>query len=65
MPAYDSSNWYALFFIFFLVINLYMFMNVLLAVIFNSYKKHLKVTTWTSQPNEPLNHPIVSVSQPS
>lgn len=44
MPAYDASNWYSLFFIIFLVINLYIFMNVLLAVIFNSYKKHLKVT---------------------
>ncbi|XP_067942025.1 two pore calcium channel protein 1-like [Watersipora subatra] len=42
MPAYDKNNFYALFFIIFLVVNLYVFMNVLLAVIFNGYKRHLK-----------------------
>lgn len=43
MPAYDASQWYALFFVVFLIVNLYVFMNVLLAVIFNSYKSNLKV----------------------
>lgn len=42
MPAYDVSHWYSLFFIIFLIVTLYVFMNVLLAVIFNSYKRHLK-----------------------
>ena len=47
MPAYDANQWYALFFVVFLIINLYIFMNVLLAVIFNSYKNNLKVSALT------------------
>ena len=47
MPAYDANQWYALFFVVFLIINLYIFMNVLLAVIFNSYKNNLKVSAAT------------------
>ncbi|GFQ78929.1 two pore calcium channel protein 1 [Trichonephila clavata] len=42
MPAYDSNRWYALFFIAYIIICLYIFMNIFLAVIYNNYRKHLK-----------------------
>ncbi|NXR06992.1 TPC2 protein, partial [Semnornis frantzii] len=43
MPAFDFSSWYALFFIAFVIINTYIFMSLFLAVVYNNYKKHLKV----------------------
>ncbi len=43
MPAYDVSGVYALFFIVFMVINLYLFINIILAAINATYKKYLKV----------------------
>ncbi|XP_041352429.1 two pore calcium channel protein 1-like [Gigantopelta aegis] len=42
MPAYDNSNWFALFFIGYLIICLYIFMSIVLAAIYNNYKKNLK-----------------------
>ncbi|NXJ90933.1 TPC2 protein, partial [Corythaixoides concolor] len=44
MPAFDFSSWYALFFIAFVIVNTYIFMSLFLAVVYNNYKKHLKVT---------------------
>ena len=43
MPALNASPAMFLFFVVFLLISLYLFMNVILAVIYNSYRKHLKV----------------------
>lgn len=43
MPAYNSSSFFALFFILHLLINTYIFMSVFLAVVYNNYKKYLKV----------------------
>jgi len=43
MPAYNDSEWFALFFIVYIIINTYIFMNLFLAVIYNSYRTHLKV----------------------
>ncbi|NXD54950.1 TPC2 protein, partial [Corvus moneduloides] len=43
MPAFDFSSWYALFFLAFVIINPYTFMSLFLAVVYNNYKKHLKV----------------------
>ena len=43
MPAYDYNNWFALLFGVYVVVNLYIFMNIVLAVVYNNYKKHLKV----------------------
>lgn len=43
MPAFDFSSWYTLFFIAFVIINTYIFMSLFLAVVYNNYKKHLKV----------------------
>lgn len=42
MPAYDSSNWFALFFIFYIVICWLIFMSIVLAAIYYSYRKNLK-----------------------
>lgn len=42
MPAYNTNRWYALYFVLFLVVNLYLFMNIILAVVYNNYRKHLK-----------------------
>lgn len=43
MPAYNSSSFFAVFFILHLLINTYIFMSVFLAVVYNNYKKYLKV----------------------
>ncbi len=43
MPAYDLNPAYALFFIAFMIVNLYIFINIILATIYTNYKKHLKV----------------------
>lgn len=43
MPAYNASSWFAVFFIIYILINTYIFMSVFLAVVYNNYKKHLKV----------------------
>ena len=42
MPAYDSERWYMIFFVLFTIVNLYMFMAVFLAVVYNGYKANLK-----------------------
>ncbi|XP_064622420.1 uncharacterized protein LOC135484707 [Lineus longissimus] len=42
IPGYDNNNWFALFFIVYVLINNYIFMSILLAVIYNNYRKHLK-----------------------
>lgn len=44
MPAYDFSNWEALFFIIILIVLLYIFMSIVLAAIYNSYRDNLKVS---------------------
>ena len=43
IPAYDSNNWFGLFFVAFLVICMYIFLSILLAVVYTKYKKHLQV----------------------
>lgn len=42
MPAYNSSFAFAIFFILYILVNTYIFMSVFLAVVYNTYKKHLK-----------------------
>lgn len=42
MPAYDSNQWFALFFITFSILNQYIFMSIILATVYNNYKRHLK-----------------------
>lgn len=44
MPAYELSWWYSLYFVSYIVVNTYLFMSVFLAVVYNNYRKHLKVT---------------------
>lgn len=43
MPAYNTSSVFAIFFILYILINTYIFMSVFLAVVYNNYKKYLKV----------------------
>lgn len=43
MPAYNASTGFAIFFILYILINTYIFMSVFLAVVYNNYKKYLKV----------------------
>ncbi|CAF4788724.1 unnamed protein product [Rotaria socialis] len=42
MPAFNASILYVIFFMAYLLVNLYLFMNLLLAVIFSNYKQHLQ-----------------------
>ena len=42
IPSYVSNRWSALFFVLFIVTNLYIFMSVFLAVIYNQFKSNLK-----------------------
>lgn len=43
MPAYNRSSWFALFFVVYVIVCLYIFMSIVLATIYNNYKKNLKV----------------------
>ncbi len=43
MPAYNYSVFFTIFFILYIVINTYTFMSFFLAVVYNNYKKYLKV----------------------
>lgn len=45
MPAYNASSVFAVFFIIYILVNTYIFMSVFLAVVYNNYKKYLKVPT--------------------
>ncbi|KAI0227845.1 Two pore calcium channel protein 1A [Lamellibrachia satsuma] len=42
MPAYNKNNWFAMFFFVYVVVNVYIFMNIVLASVYNNYKRHLK-----------------------
>ena len=55
MPAYDYSNWFALFFIFYIVICWLIFMSIVLAAIYYSYRKNLKVSVIVGGYYETLN----------
>ncbi|XP_003739242.2 two pore calcium channel protein 1-like [Galendromus occidentalis] len=42
MPAYAQSHWYAIFFFVYLLVCMYIFLNIILAVVYNNYKEHLR-----------------------
>jgi len=42
MPAYNANPWLSIFFIVFIVICLYIFMSIFLAVVYNNYRWNLK-----------------------
>lgn len=42
LPAYNTNRWACLYFIFFLMMGLYFLQNVLLATIFDNYKKRVQ-----------------------
>ena len=46
LPAYNTSTWYTVFFVVFVIFGVFFLMNVLLAVIFDNYKRRVE---WTSQ----------------
>ena len=46
MPAYDFNGAYSIFFLVFMLVNLYLFINIILATIYTNYKKHLKVLSF-------------------
>jgi len=47
MPAYDENKWFVLFFAAYIIICLYIFMSIVLAAIYNNYRKNLKVYIYT------------------
>ena len=62
MPAYDYSNWFALFFIFYIVICWLIFMSIVLAAIYYSYRKNLKVSVIVGGYYETLNSTFSTLS---
>ena len=46
LPAYNTSTWYTIYFILFVIFGVFFLMNVLLAVIFDNYKRRIG---WTSE----------------
>lgn len=45
LSAYNTSTWYTIFFVAFVIFGVFFLMNVLLAVIFDNYKRRVQ---WTS-----------------
>ena len=43
MPAYDDNPWSSLFFVIFIVVCLYIFVTIFLAVVYTNYQKHMEV----------------------
>lgn len=41
LQAYNTSTWYTLFFVAFIIFGVFFLMNVLLAVIFDNYKRRV------------------------
>ena len=50
LPAYNAHRYNCLFFMLFLTIGLYFFLNILLAIVFDNYKAH--ITTKVEQKNQ-------------
>jgi hypothetical protein len=42
MPSYYQSKWWSLLFVSYLVLGVYILMNLVLAVVYNNYRKHFK-----------------------
>lgn len=42
MPAYDNNAWSSLFFVIFIVVCMYIFVSIFLAVVYKNYRKHMK-----------------------
>eukprot|EP00794_Sanderia_malayensis_P020401 gene20401-22414_t len=42
IPAYNSNNWYSLYFVIYVIICMYIFVSIFLAVVYKNYRKHLK-----------------------
>ena len=44
MSAYDSNPWSSLFFVIFIIVCMYIFVSIFLAVVYKNYRKHMKVS---------------------
>jgi hypothetical protein len=42
MPSYNQSKWWSLLFISYLILGVFILMNLVLAVVYNNYRKHFK-----------------------
>lgn len=42
MPAYDNNAWSSLFFVIFIVVCMYIFVSIFLAVVYKNYRMHMK-----------------------
>ena len=42
LAAYNTSTWFTVFFVIFIIFGVFFLMNVLLAVIFDNYKKQVE-----------------------
>ena len=43
MPAFSLNEWYSLIFVTFLLLSMYIFLSILLAVVYDRYRHFLKV----------------------
>jgi two pore calcium channel protein len=43
--AYNTSTWYTLYFVIFILFGVFFLMNVLLGVIFDNYKRHQELSS--------------------
>ena len=44
MPAYDNNAWSSLFFVVFIVVCMYIFVSIFLAIVYKNYRMHIKVS---------------------
>jgi len=77
MPAYYVNKWYAVVFVLFIIICMYIFLAIVLAVVYENYRKYLLVSPSylpaalpfaptsspcrTIPPNQPQYHPCVCI----
>ena len=45
MPAYDTNRGYVIIFAIFIISSMYVFLSVVLAVVYDNYRNHMKVCT--------------------
>jgi hypothetical protein len=65
MPAFSENKWYCLIFVVFLLLTMYIFLSILLAVVYDGYRGHLKVCSQVTHnagescpPRSPFPSPI-------
>ena len=56
MPAYDFSRITSLLFVLFLLVGMYVFLSIVLAVVYHNYQNYMKLETRTMLQVRPLRH---------